>query len=85
MQKDGIFSGFFETSFSFVTSGIPMNNQQSTPSECKIILIIFDFSSEMKTIEDICGNFELATFPPGHFWTPSTGFVRYYAVSDIFD
>uniref|UniRef100_A0A0N5ATE7 Asparagine synthetase [glutamine-hydrolyzing] n=1 Tax=Syphacia muris TaxID=451379 RepID=A0A0N5ATE7_9BILA len=36
------------------------------------------FSSEMKTIEDICGERCLKTFPPGHFWTPKSGFIQYY-------
>ncbi|VDN06527.1 unnamed protein product [Thelazia callipaeda] len=36
------------------------------------------FSSEMKTIEPVCGEHKLSTFPPGHFWTPSTGFICYY-------
>ncbi|WP_340075028.1 asparagine synthase B [Leptobacterium sp. I13] len=34
------------------------------------------FASEMKTIADQC--IEFAAFPPGHFYTPKTGFVRYY-------
>ena len=34
------------------------------------------FSSEMKVIEDLC--VELFAFPPGHFFTPKLGFVRYY-------
>ena len=34
------------------------------------------FSSEMKPIADQCKTF--ATFPPGHFYTPKTGFVKYY-------
>ena len=50
------------------------------------------FSSEMKVIEDHCGgvkvkvsaikikviDFQLHAFPPGHYWTPQEGFVRYY-------
>ena len=32
----------------------------------------------MKCIEDVCGETELKIFPPGHFWQPHTGFVRYY-------
>ncbi|VDD89975.1 unnamed protein product [Enterobius vermicularis] len=36
------------------------------------------FSSEMKIIEDICGENFMKTFPPGHFWTPENGFVRYF-------
>lgn len=35
------------------------------------------FSSEMKTIADQC--VEFSAFPPGHFYTPKTGFVRYFA------
>lgn len=38
------------------------------------------YSSEMKVIEDICGIHVMSTFPPGHFWTPDSGFVRYYLV-----
>lgn len=34
------------------------------------------FSSEMKSVADQCKTF--ATFPPGHFYTPRTGFVKYY-------
>jgi asparagine synthase (glutamine-hydrolysing) len=36
------------------------------------------FSSEMKVIEKECGPYHLEAFPPGHFWTRETGFVRYY-------
>jgi len=42
------------------------------------IHFFFVFSSEMKVIEDIC--VELNAFPPGHFYTPKLGFVRYYEV-----
>jgi len=34
------------------------------------------FSSEMKTIADQCRTF--STFPPGHIYIPSSGFVKYY-------
>jgi asparagine synthase (glutamine-hydrolysing) len=34
------------------------------------------FSSEMKPIADQCKTF--STFPPGHYYTPTTGFVKYY-------
>ncbi|WP_310556527.1 asparagine synthase B [Flavobacterium sp.] len=34
------------------------------------------FSSEMKPIADQCKTF--STFPPGHFYTSKTGFVKYY-------
>ena len=34
------------------------------------------FSSEMKPIADQCKNF--STFPPGHYYTQKTGFVKYY-------
>ncbi|MFP9119097.1 asparagine synthase B [Flavobacterium sp. RNTU_13] len=34
------------------------------------------FSSEMKSIADQCQTF--STFPPGHYYTPKTGFVKYY-------
>jgi asparagine synthase (glutamine-hydrolysing) len=34
------------------------------------------FSSEMKSIADQCKSF--ATFPPGHYYTAKTGFVKYY-------
>lgn len=34
------------------------------------------FSSEMKSIADQCRTF--ATFPPGHYYTANTGFVKYY-------
>ena len=34
------------------------------------------FASEMKPIADQCKTF--STFPPGHYYTPSTGFVKYY-------
>uniref|UniRef100_A0A1I7X944 Asparagine synthetase [glutamine-hydrolyzing] n=1 Tax=Heterorhabditis bacteriophora TaxID=37862 RepID=A0A1I7X944_HETBA len=36
------------------------------------------FSNEMKSIEDICGSTMLAVFPPGHFFQPGKGFIRYY-------
>ncbi|VDM45983.1 unnamed protein product [Toxocara canis] len=36
------------------------------------------FSSEMKAIEGTCQENQMTTFPPGFFWTPTTGFVRYY-------
>ncbi len=34
------------------------------------------FSSEMKSIADQCVTF--STFPPGHYYTEKTGFVKYY-------
>ncbi|MCM4155865.1 asparagine synthase B [Gramella sp. AN32] len=34
------------------------------------------FSSEMKALADAC--VEFSAFPPGHYYTPKTGFVRYY-------
>ena len=34
------------------------------------------FASEMKAIADQCKSF--STFPPGHYYTPKTGFVKYY-------
>ena len=34
------------------------------------------FSSEMKPIADQCKTF--STFPPGHYYTQKTGFVKYY-------
>ena len=34
------------------------------------------FASEMKPIADQCVTF--STFPPGHYYTPETGFVKYY-------
>lgn len=34
------------------------------------------FASEMKAIADQCESFE--AFPPGHYYTPKTGFVKYY-------
>ncbi len=34
------------------------------------------FASEMKPIADQCKTF--STFPPGHYYTPGTGFVKYY-------
>lgn len=34
------------------------------------------FSSEMKAIVDQCESME--PFPPGHYYTPETGFVKYY-------
>ncbi|MEW5675992.1 asparagine synthase B [Flavobacterium enshiense] len=34
------------------------------------------FASEMKSIADQCESFE--AFPPGHYYTPKTGFVKYY-------
>ena len=34
------------------------------------------FSSEMKPIADQCKSF--STFPPGHYYTSKTGFVKYY-------
>ena len=39
------------------------------------------FSSELKAIIDLCDPKDLQTFPAGHYWTPSTGLVRYYKVS----
>jgi len=35
------------------------------------------FSSEMKAITDQCRSF--STFPPGHYYTPQTGFVKLQA------
>ncbi|HLC22647.1 MAG TPA: asparagine synthase B [Candidatus Nanoarchaeia archaeon] len=35
------------------------------------------FASEMKTICDTCN--DVAAFPPGHYYTPETGFVKYYS------
>lgn len=35
------------------------------------------FASEMKSIADQCKTF--SAFPPGHYYTPKTGFVKYYA------
>lgn len=43
-----------------------------------LIVLCLYFSSEMKAIEDICH--EVFAFPPGHFFTPERGFVRYYEV-----
>lgn len=40
------------------------------------------FASEMKVIADQCVTFD--AFPPGHFYTPETGFVRYFK-PDWFD
>lgn len=34
------------------------------------------FASEMKAMADQCTS--LSTFPPGHYYTPETGFVKYY-------
>lgn len=34
------------------------------------------FASEMKALADQCTSF--AAFPPGHYYTPQTGFVEYY-------
>ena len=34
------------------------------------------FASEMKSLADQCQTF--STFPPGHYYTPKTGFVKYY-------
>ncbi len=34
------------------------------------------FASEMKVLADSCVSFQ--AFPPGHYYTPSTGFVQYY-------
>jgi len=34
------------------------------------------FASEMKAITDQCKSF--SAFPPGHYYTPKTGFVKYY-------
>jgi len=34
------------------------------------------FASEMKALTDHCTEF--SAFPPGHYYTPETGFVRYY-------
>jgi len=34
------------------------------------------FASEMKALADQCQTF--STFPPGHYYTPKTGFVKYY-------
>ncbi|SHG05928.1 asparagine synthase (glutamine-hydrolysing) [Salegentibacter echinorum] len=34
------------------------------------------FASEMKALADHCSSF--APFPPGHYYTPKTGFVEYY-------
>jgi asparagine synthase (glutamine-hydrolysing) len=35
------------------------------------------FASEMKSIADQCKTF--SAFPPGHYYTPKTGFVKYYS------
>lgn len=37
------------------------------------------FSSEMKSLSDQCVEFE--AFPPGYYYTPTTGFVQYYKPS----
>ena len=34
------------------------------------------FASEMKALQESCT--EIHVFPPGHYYTPATGFVRYY-------
>jgi asparagine synthase (glutamine-hydrolysing) len=34
------------------------------------------FASEMKALTTLCKTF--STFPPGHYYTPKTGFVQYY-------
>ena len=40
------------------------------------------FASEMKVLAESCSSF--AAFPPGHYYTPKTGFVEYYT-PDWFD
>lgn len=35
------------------------------------------FASELKAIHDQCDTIE--EFPAGHYWTPETGFVKYYS------
>lgn len=35
------------------------------------------FASEMKVLQDTCT--EIHVFPPGHYYTPASGFVRYYS------
>lgn len=32
----------------------------------------------MKCLEDSCGDNKIESFPPGHYYTPKTGFVRYF-------
>ncbi|KAG5191334.1 asparagine synthase-domain-containing protein [Tribonema minus] len=39
---------------------------------------IVSFASEAKALVDLCDS--VAVFPPGHFWTSSTGFCRYMDV-----
>jgi len=34
------------------------------------------FASEMKALTEVC--IQVMAFPPGHFYTPQTGFVKYY-------
>lgn len=37
------------------------------------------FASELKALCDVCE--EVTEFPAGHYWTPATGLVKYYAPS----
>jgi asparagine synthase (glutamine-hydrolysing) len=36
------------------------------------------FRSEMKAIQRFCAETTMGTFPPGHYYTPESGFQRYY-------
>ncbi|MBR3311347.1 MAG: asparagine synthase B [Solobacterium sp.] len=39
------------------------------------------FASEPKNLTDLCQ--KISPFPPGHYWTPKEGFVRYYDPSEV--
>ncbi|CAD6187148.1 unnamed protein product [Caenorhabditis auriculariae] len=73
---DGVFAFALCCDGKFLTARDPIGVKQmyfGVDSDSR-----FFFSNEMKSIEDVCGNTRVSPFPPGHYYTPETGFVRYF-------
>jgi asparagine synthase (glutamine-hydrolysing) len=71
--------------FGFVCVGDDGKNMMAARDHCGIKPLYMGtgvggavwFASELKAIHDQCTSIE--EFPAGHYWTPETGFVKYYA------
>ncbi|KAF8354262.1 hypothetical protein PRIPAC_95885 [Pristionchus pacificus] len=73
---DGVFAFALICDGEFMAARDPLGVKQmyyGVDKECR-----YFFSNEMKSIEDITGETKLAPFPPGHYYQPDKGFVRYY-------
>lgn len=76
------FCNMLDGVFAFVVKGEQGFMAARDPIGVKPLYYGFDergtvyFASEMKAIRDYC--LTLRAFPPGHYYTPETGFVQYY-------